>query len=98
MELCNVHAIDRMKADGVTHLHFGFTPFITDGAELPGANRLASWLVRQLRRHGGALYPAENQAQYKLKWAPDLVEREYLAARPISLRSIFDLLILTRSI
>jgi len=98
MELCNAQAIDRMTADGVEYLHFGFTPFITDAAELPGANRLASWLVRQLRKYGGMLYPAESQAQYKLKWAPDLVEREYLAARPMSLRGIFDLLILTRSI
>ena len=98
MELCNAHAIDRMTADGVEHLHFGFTPFITDAAELPGANRLASWLVRQLRKRGSVLYPAETQAQYKLKWAPDLVEREYIAARPISLRSVFDLMILTRSI
>jgi len=98
MELCDAHAIERMTADGVEYLHFGFTPFITDGAELPGANKLASWLVRQLRRYGGPLYPAESQARYKLKWAPDVVEREYLAARPFSLRGILDLMILTRSI
>ena len=98
MELCNAHAIERMIAEGVEYLHFGFTPFMTDGREHPGASKLASWLVRQLRRHGGALYPAERQARYKLKWAPDVVEREYLAARPISLRAILDLMILTRSI
>ena len=60
--------------------------------------KLASWLVRQLRRYGGPLYPAESQARYKLKWAPDIVECEYLAARPISFRGILDLMILTRSI
>ena len=98
MELCNAHAIERMTASGVEYLHFGFTPFITDEAELPGANKLASWLVRQLRRYGGPLYPAESQARYKLKWAPDVVERECLAARPFSLRGILDLMILTRSI
>jgi Aminotransferase class-III len=54
--------------------------------------------VRQLRRYGGPLYPTESQARYKLKWAPDVVEREYLAARPFSLRGILDLMILTRSI
>jgi lysylphosphatidylglycerol synthetase-like protein (DUF2156 family) len=98
MELCNAHAIERMMADGIEYLHFGFTPFITDGVEHPAASKLASWLVRQLRRYGGRLYPAESQARYKLKWAPDIVEREYLAARPISLRAILDLMILTRSI
>jgi lysylphosphatidylglycerol synthetase-like protein (DUF2156 family) len=98
MELCNAHAIERLMADGIEYLHFGFTPFITDGVDHPGANKLASWLVRQLRRYGGPLYPAESQARYKLKWAPDIVECEYLAARPLSLRGIFDLMILTRSI
>jgi lysylphosphatidylglycerol synthetase-like protein (DUF2156 family) len=98
MDLCNAHAIERMVAEGVEYLHFGFTPFITDAAELPGANKIASWLIRQLRRHGGILYPAESQAQYKLKWGPDVVEREYLAARPMSLRGIIDLMVLTQSI
>jgi lysylphosphatidylglycerol synthetase-like protein (DUF2156 family) len=98
MELCNAHAIERLIADGAEYLHFGFTPFITDGVEHPAANKLASWLVRQIRRYGGRLYPAESQARYKLKWAPDIVEREYLAARPISFRAILDLMILTRSI
>lgn len=98
MELCNARAIERLIEDGVAYLHFGFTPFITDGSEHPAASTVASWLVRQLRRYGGSLYPAESQARYKLKWAPDVVEREYLAARPISLRGILDLMILTRSI
>jgi lysylphosphatidylglycerol synthetase-like protein (DUF2156 family) len=98
MELCNAHAIERLIAGGAEYLHFGFTPFITDGVEHPAADKLASWLVRQIRRYGARLYPAESQAQYKLKWAPDVVEREYLAARPISFRAILDLMILTRSI
>jgi len=98
MELCNAQAIERMIHEGVEYLHFGFTPFVTDGAEHRSASKLASWLVRRLRRHGAALYPAESQARYKLKWAPDVVEREYLAARPISVRGIVDLMVLTRSI
>src|SRR5713226_7544635 len=40
MELCNACAIERMVAEGVEFLHFGFTPFITDGVEFPGANRM----------------------------------------------------------
>ena len=44
------------------------------------------------------LYPAMSQARYKLKWGPDIVEREYLAARPLSIRGVIDLLRLTRSL
>jgi len=98
MELCNACAIERMIAEGIEFLHFGFTPFITDGVEFPGANRIVAWTMRQLRKYGGFVYPAESQAQYKLKWGPDIVEPEYLAVRPMSIRSVIDLLILTRSI
>jgi lysylphosphatidylglycerol synthetase-like protein (DUF2156 family) len=98
MELCNACAIERMVSERVEFLHFGFTPFITDGVEFPGANKLVAWAMRQLRKYGGFVYPAESQAQYKLKWGPDIVESEYLAVRPMSIRSVIDLLILTRSI
>ena len=98
MELCNACAIERMAAQRVEFLHFGFTPFITGGDELPGASRIAAWAVRQLRKHGRLLYPADSQAQYKLKWGPDIVEPEYIAARPLSVRGVIDLLLLTRSI
>lgn len=98
MELCNAHAIERMTAEGVEFLHFGFTPFITEGAELPGANGVVAWAIRQLCKYGSFVYPAESQARYKLKWGPDLLEQEYIAARPLSVRSVIDLLILTRSI
>jgi hypothetical protein len=33
-----------------------------------------------------------------MKWGTDVIEREYVAARPISLRAVFDLLLLTRSV
>lgn len=98
LELINAHAIEQMTAAGVPHLHFGFTPFVVDGSEPPGASRWAAWAVRALYRHGGALYPAATQAQYKLKWMPDVIEREYIAARPLSVRAILDLLLLTRSL
>jgi lysylphosphatidylglycerol synthetase-like protein (DUF2156 family) len=98
MELCNAYAIERMISDGVEFLHFGFTPFIVDGEEYPGASRVAAWAVRLLHRYGKSIYPAESQAQYKLKWGPGILEREYLAARPLSIRSVIDLLFLTRSI
>jgi lysylphosphatidylglycerol synthetase-like protein (DUF2156 family) len=98
LDLCNSQAMEKMTAEGVTFLHFGFTPFIVDEEEQPGANRLAAWLVRMLFRHGRALYPAATQMQYKLKWTPDIIEREYLAARPLSPRAVLDLMLLTRSL
>jgi len=98
LELCNARAIEVMMAEGVPYLHFGFTPFVVGGPEFAGANRMAAWLVPLLYRYGGAIYPAESQAQYKLKWAPDIIEREFLAARPLSVRAVFDLLLLTRSL
>ncbi len=98
LELINAYAIEQMTTAGVPHLHFGFTPFVVDGSEPPGASRWAAWAVRALYRHGGALYPAASQAQYKLKWTPDVIELEYIAARPLSVRAILDLLLLTRSL
>lgn len=97
MELCNAHALERLRSDGAHYLHFGFTPFITT-SEDPGGSRVLSFLIRVLSRHGRAIYPARSQVDYKLKWGPDFVEPELVAARPLSLRAIFDLLLLTRSI
>jgi lysylphosphatidylglycerol synthetase-like protein (DUF2156 family) len=98
LEQCNSRAIEKMRAEGLPYLHFGFTPFVVDDHEYPGANRLAAWLVRMLFRYGRSIYPAASQMQYKLKWTPDIIEREYLAARPLSPRAVLDLLLLTRSL
>ena len=98
MELCNAHALERFAAEGVEHLHFGFTPFVVEAEERPGANRFLAAMLRWLWRYGSCIYPAKSQAAYKLKWAPDFVEPEYVAARPFSLRAVLDLLLLTRSL
>ncbi len=98
MELCNSVAMERLRADGATYLHFGFTPFVTSGEEPQGANRLLAWLIRKLARYGQFIYPAQTQVDYKMKWGPDLIEPELVAVRPLSIRAIWDLLILTRSI
>lgn len=99
MELCNHAAIERFRAEGAAWLHFGFTPFLLpEGDELPQASRLAAWIIGKLGRWGGAIYPAEDQVRYKQKWAPDLIEAEFLAFRPLSLRAIWDLLVVTRSV
>ncbi len=102
MELCNAEAMSRLQAEGCTHLHFGFTPFVVDADDtIPATantSRMLSHAVRLLYRHGRLIYPAQSQADYKRKWGPDLIEPEYVAARPLSLRAIWDLLRLTRSL
>jgi lysylphosphatidylglycerol synthetase-like protein (DUF2156 family) len=98
MELVNSVALERMRAEGAPFLHFGFTPFVVDPVEPPGGSGIFARAVRLVGRWGGAIYPAQAQLQYKLKWAPDVIEREYVAARPLSLRAVWDLLRVTRSL
>jgi lysylphosphatidylglycerol synthetase-like protein (DUF2156 family) len=98
MELCNREAITHFKEEGAAYLHFGFTPFIVDETEAAPASKVVNWIIRQLRAHGRVVYPAESQASYKLKWGTDLLEREYIAARPLSLRAVFDLGTLIRAL
>jgi len=98
LELCNAFALERFVAEGIRYLHFGFTPFLVEPKATAGASRLLHWLILQLRRHGQAIYPADTQASYKLKWGTDVLEQEYVAARPLSLRSVVDLLMLTRAV
>lgn len=99
MELCNATAMERLESEGARWLHFGFTPFLVDAApEQAGASPIVTRVVRALGRWGGFVYPAQSQAEYKLKWRPDVVEPELIAFRPLSLRAIFDLLLLTRSL
>jgi hypothetical protein len=98
MELCNAEAIARLRSEGVKYLHFGFTPFMIDGAEDESSSPLITRIIQWLRKHGQKVYPADSQAAYKMKWGTDVIEHEYVAARPISLRAVFDLLLLTRSV
>ena len=98
MELCNLVAMERFVHEGVAHLHFGFTPFIVDEARRPFEKPFLSWVIKMLGRYGKSIYPAQSQVSYKLKWGPDIFQREFIACRPLSLRAILDLLVLTRSI
>lgn len=98
MELCNAEALARLQAEGVTHLHLGFTPFVLVGEEGPGASAVLARLINALARYGRFIYPAQSQVSYKRKWDPDLIEPELVACRPLSLRAIWDLLLLTRSL
>jgi lysylphosphatidylglycerol synthetase-like protein (DUF2156 family) len=102
MELVNATAIERFQEEGVPFLHFGFTPFVGLGEatdRLPGRSAAVSWLLEKLALHGAALYPARSQAAYKLKWAPTVIEPEYVAFEGrFRLGCLHRLLLLTRSI
>lgn len=98
MEIINSTALSRFQEEDVPYLHFGFTPFVVNGPELPGAGRLLSKTIDLLARYGSAIYPAQTQVSYKLKWGPSLVETEFIAGRPLGVRAVVDLLLLTRSL
>lgn len=102
MELVNATAIERFQREGVRNLNFGFTPFVGVGDatdNVPGRSAAVSWLLRKLATHGGAVYPAQSQAAYKLKWDPTIVTPEYFAFEGrFKLGCLFRLLVLTRSI
>ena len=101
MELCNATALARFQEEGVRFLHFGFTPFLV-GMGGAAVERPDHWLVprlvRFIGRWGSAIYPARTQLQYKQKWAPEIVETEYIAFQQVSLGALFALLIATRSL
>jgi lysylphosphatidylglycerol synthetase-like protein (DUF2156 family) len=101
MELVIVTAVERFRAEGAGYLHFGLTPFTGLGQEheLASSSDLAAGLVRLLADHGRHLYPAADQLAYKQKWAPDLIQPEYVAfGGGVSLRSVWALLRLTNAI
>lgn len=98
MELCNAEAIARFRIEDIKYLHFGFTPFIIDGHAGRSASPVMERIIQWLRKHGRKIYPAESQAAYKMKWGTNVMEREYLAIRPVTFRAVFDLLLLTRSV
>lgn len=97
MELCNAVALARFQAEKVPFLHFGLTPFIVDRTRRPD-HRLVAWMVRLIGRWGSAIYPARTQLQYKQKWAPDIIETEFIAFQRVSLGALWALLLATRSL
>ncbi|MFO0578009.1 MAG: DUF2156 domain-containing protein [Polyangia bacterium] len=98
MELINAEAMARLAAEGATYLHFGFTPFVFDADEPAGHSPVLRAVFRLLARYGRFVYPAQSQVDYKRKWGPELVEPELLVCRPLSLRGLIDLLLVTRSL
>jgi lysylphosphatidylglycerol synthetase-like protein (DUF2156 family) len=101
MELVIVTAVERFREEGAGYLHFGLTPFtgLSPNHEVGSSSRIAAALVRLLADHGRHVYPAADQVAYKQKWAPDLVQPEYVAFEGgVNLRSAWALLRLTNAI
>jgi lysylphosphatidylglycerol synthetase-like protein (DUF2156 family) len=97
MELVNATAAERFAAEGASFLHFGMTPFVVDEVEPDADSARLARAIRLLGRHA-FVYPARSQADYKLKWAPDVIEREWIAFERVSLGAVWALLAATRSL
>jgi lysylphosphatidylglycerol synthetase-like protein (DUF2156 family) len=81
VELIFHTALERLQAEGVRWLHLGLTPYVGFGREneLRGHNPVARTIMEQMGKRAGFLYPALTQLDFKLKWAPQLVQPEYIA-------------------
>lgn len=82
IELLNFTALTAFQEEGAAWLHLGLTPFadidaahVVDGAASPVLTRVVDLVATR----GSFVYPAQTQRKFKLKWAPHLVEPEYLA-------------------
>jgi lysylphosphatidylglycerol synthetase-like protein (DUF2156 family) len=97
MELVNATAAARFAGEGARFLHFGMTPFVVDEIEPDADSAMLARAIRLLGRHS-FVYPARTQAGYKLKWAPEVVEREWIAFDRVTLGAVWALLGATRSL
>lgn len=102
IELLFATGIERLREEGQRWLHLGLTPFvgIEDRHRVPAAeSRAIRTFLDQFGRRGSFLYSAETQEAFKLKWAPSVIEPEYLAFRGgPSLGGVFALMRVTRVI
>jgi lysylphosphatidylglycerol synthetase-like protein (DUF2156 family) len=74
-------AAQQLHAAGAGWLHLGLTPFVglEPAYHLGSASPLLTRALPLIRTHGAALYPADRQLAFKLKWRPHLVVPEYIA-------------------
>ncbi|MFJ3880985.1 phosphatidylglycerol lysyltransferase domain-containing protein [Streptomyces sp. NPDC090077] len=81
VELVNLTALTRFREEGAPWLHLGLTPFagLDDRYEPACASRGLARALRLVAEHGRLVYPAGSQEAFKLKWAPHVVEPEYVA-------------------
>ncbi len=102
IELINVTALQRFQDERAGWLHLGHTPFAGLAAEneVPGAaSRVVTRVTGLIAQHGKAIYPSRTQEAFKRKWAPHVVEPEYVAFEGgVSLPALWNLLRLTRAV
>jgi lysylphosphatidylglycerol synthetase-like protein (DUF2156 family) len=102
IELVNVTALTTFQDEGAAWLHLGHTPFagLSADHEIPGAaNRAVTRITRLVAEHGRAIYPARTQEAFKRKWAPHVIEPEYVAfEKGVTVPALWNLLRLTRAI
>jgi lysylphosphatidylglycerol synthetase-like protein (DUF2156 family) len=99
LEAINCQAIETFKAEGVSHLCFGFTPLVGIADKHPSHSRVIAKLFRVMAEKAAFIYPAVSQEAYKRKWHPQFVEPEYLAFQgSFALSQLWSFLRLTRSI
>ncbi|WP_252179940.1 DUF2156 domain-containing protein [Endozoicomonas sp. 4G] len=106
MQAINVEAMEiirRSEEENADWLHFGFTPL----ADIPDPDSVSKELqspvfasvVGILARHGGVVYPARTQRQYKMGWRPQQIEPEYFAfPKGKAMKSLWGLLRATNSL
>lgn len=95
-------ALARLVEEGCRWLHLGLTPFVglSPEHEVAGSSsRAVQFVIEQIAKRGQALYPASTQQAFKLKWAPQIVEPEYVAfERGPSVGAVWQLLRVTRTV
>ena len=94
-------ALEKLQSEGIRWLHLGLTPWVDlqPEHEIDGYNRFARFTMDQLGRHAAAIYPALTQLDFKLKWAPQAIEPEYIGFAPrVNLGGLWALLRSTRAI
>jgi lysylphosphatidylglycerol synthetase-like protein (DUF2156 family) len=97
LELVNATAAFRFAGEGARFLHFGLTPFVVDEHEPDADSATVARAIRLLGRHA-LVYPARSQADYKRKWGPDVIEREWIAFDQVSPGAVWAVLAVTRAL
>ncbi|MEW2530863.1 DUF2156 domain-containing protein [Streptomyces sp. NPDC047071] len=101
VELLNLTALLRFQDEGAPWLHLGLTPLagLDPRHEPSSSSRVLNSALTALAKRGQALYPARTQEAFKLKWAPHVIEPEYLAFEGgASVPSVWNLLRITRAV
>lgn len=102
IELVFSTALERLREEQCRWLHLGLTPLVGLGEEhelKPGSSALVTRLVRELGARGQAIYPAQAQEKFKLKWGPHVIEPEYVAfERRPSLPAVWQIMRVTKAV